>query len=153
MTDLWKTIDHPTVVWANDSENWLTKQIQPINQSLLVVDIAAAIRGSEQGSVGGIDGVYPLEIKLESDALRLRFYDFVAYSVTAEMFTQQGNQEASVGGWLRIFSKSFYLEFVERSTWATSGFPGDLIHYQINTLDHTIDVVTSNPPEILKSIQ
>ncbi|WP_170507628.1 hypothetical protein [Ruegeria arenilitoris] len=152
MTDLWKTNDHPTVVWANGSENWQTKRIQTINQSLLVVDIAAATKASEPESVGGIDGVYPLEIKPESDELRLSFYDFVAYSVTAEMFAQQGDQEISVGGWLRVFSKSFYLEFVERSTWATSEFPGDLIHYQINTLDHTIDVVTSNPPEILKSI-
>ncbi|WP_170762840.1 hypothetical protein [Ruegeria lacuscaerulensis] len=153
MTDLWNTIEHPIVVWANNGGNWLTKQIQPINQRQLVVEIAVALRSTQPESTGGIDDVYPLEIKPESDAVRLRFYDFIAYSVTEEMFVQHSDQEDSVGDWLRILSKSFFLDFVERSTWAASEFPGDLTHYQINTLDHTINIVTSNPPEIVKSAQ
>jgi len=153
MTDLWKTIEHPIVVWTNNGGNWLTKQIQQINQRKLVVEIAIALRGAKPESVGGIDGVYPLEIKPESDGVRFVFCDFIAYSVTEEMFAQHSDQEDSVGDWLRIFSKSFFLDFVGRSTWATSEFPGKLTHYQINTLDHTIDIATSNPPEILKLTQ
>lgn len=97
MTDHWKTIEHPIVVWANNSENWLTKQIQPINQRLLVVEIAVALRGAQPTSIGGIDDVYPLEIKPESDVVKLSFCDLVAYSVTEEMFVQHGEQEESVG--------------------------------------------------------
>lgn len=152
MTDLWNSTEHPIVTWVNKGENWLTQQIQPINQRLLVVDIAAAIRGSQPETIAGIDNTFLLEITPESDVVRVSFSDFVSYSVTEEMFAQHSDQEISEGGWLRIFSKSFFLDFVEHSTWATSDFPGKLVHYQINTLDHTINVVTSNPPEILRRI-
>ncbi|MCG3268276.1 hypothetical protein [Yoonia sp. I 8.24] len=151
MADVWENTEHPIVTWVNAGENWLTKQIEAINQRLLVVDIATAIRGSQSETVHGIRDVYPLEIKPESDVVRISFSEFVSYSVTEEMFVQQSDQETSLGVWLRVFSKSFFLDFVERSTWATSDFPGKLTHYQINTLDHTINVVTANPPEILTS--
>ncbi|TRD15574.1 hypothetical protein [Palleronia caenipelagi] len=150
MSDLWENTEHPIVTWVNSGENWLSKQIEPINQRLLVVEIAAAILGPHPGEIAGIAGAYPLEIKPESDVVKVRFFDFVSYSVTEEMFAQQSDQETSSGSWLRVFSNSFFLDFVAQSTWATSDFPGKLTHYQINTLDHTINVVTLNPPEILK---
>lgn len=150
MTDFFTTVEHPIAVLVNKSENLLTKQIQLINQRLLEVDIAVAIASEKTTSLGGIDGVHALEIKPESEVVRLSFTDFVSYAVTEEMFTQHSDRQISVGQWLRIFSKSFFLDFVGQTTWATSNFPGRLVHYQIYTLDHTIDVITSSPPEILR---
>ncbi|WP_037316218.1 hypothetical protein [Ruegeria halocynthiae] len=150
MVDIFASVEHPIAVHVNRGKNWLTKQIQPINQRLLVVDIAAAIVNDETTSLAGIENVHSLEVKPESEAVRLSFADFVCYAVTEEMFAQQNDEEVSTGLWLRIFSKSFFLDFVGHTTWATSDFPGQLVHYQINTLDHTVNVVTANPPEILK---
>ncbi|MYM55137.1 hypothetical protein [Thalassovita mangrovi] len=150
MSELFTSIEHPIVTQVNKIKYLLTKQIRPINDRILEVDIAAAISNEETTSMGGIDGVHALTITPQSEAFRLSFEGFVSYAVTEEMFTQESDEEVSIGGWLRIYSKSFFLDFVKRSTWAESYYDTVLIHYQINTLDHTIDIVTSSAPEILK---
>lgn len=144
------SITHPVAVEINNCKRLLTKLIEPINQRLLTVSIADAVAQEEATSVGGISGVQPLEIKPESDVFRLSFVDFISYAVTEEMYAQYSDGQVSEGEWLRIYSKSFFLDFVSKTTWATSEFPGPLVHFQINTLDHTIDIVTSKPPEIVR---
>tara|TARA_X000000950_G_scaffold142789_1_gene176989 strand:+ start:937 stop:1392 length:456 start_codon:yes stop_codon:yes gene_type:complete len=144
------SITHPVAVEINNRKRLLTKLIEPINQRLLAVSIADPVAQEEATSVGGISGVQPLKIKPESDVFRLSFVDFVSYAVTEEMYAQSSDEQVSEGEWLRIYSKSFFLDFVSKTTWATSEFPGPLVHFQINTLDHTIDIVTSKPPEIVR---
>lgn len=150
MTTLFENISHPIVSWVNEQDYWLTKQIAPVDQRMLIVEIAIGVKSDQPRETAGIKDTYALEIKPESDVVRIEFRDYVSYSVTEEMFAEHPDKEVSIGRWLRIFSKSFFLDFVKLSTWATSDFPGELIHYQVNTLDHTVNIVTANPPEVLK---
>lgn len=145
------SIRHPVAVEINNCKQLLTGMIEPINERLLHVSIAEAVAQEEPSTVGGISGAHLLEIKPESEVFGLTFFQFVTYAVTEEMYAQHSDEQVSEGGWLRIYSKSFFLDFVSKSTWATSDLPGPLVHYQINTLDHTIDVVSSNPPEIIRA--
>ena len=144
------SITHPIAVEINNCKQLLTKLIEPINERLLVVSIAEAVTQEEETTLGGISRVKVLKIKPESDVFRLSFVDFISYAVTEEMYAQASEQQVSEGGWLRIYSKSFFIDFVNNTTWATSEFPGPLFHFQINTLDHTIDIVTSKPPEVVR---
>lgn len=80
--------------------------------------------------------------------LRLEFDSYIAYSVLNESFTALDKYEIYEGRVFSLYSKSRYLDFVEIGTTADDIHPGPYKHYGINTLNHTINVVSSEPPRI-----
>ena len=61
------------------------------------------------------------------------------YPQTPEIFT---------GKLFRIFSRSHLLEFTERTTYASGGYPAPLMHFEIVCLNHVFDVIATAPPKI-----
>ncbi len=129
---------------------WLTQAIRPLNQRLLEVDIAEPAIATQTSTAAGIQDVHAIFIGAGSKAVRFEFVDFVSYAVTEEMYLGHSCEGGASSGWIKRFETSYFLEFVACSTWATRDYPGALSHYQINTLDHRVDVVTSQSPEITK---
>jgi hypothetical protein len=75
---------------------------------------------------------------------------FVAYCVTNESFsTPDANDEHRVSGnMFRVYSRSHFLEHVARSTIATNEYPGPLQHIRLVCLNHIVDVVSTESPQI-----
>lgn len=143
-------LDHPVIAAINQCSNLRTRDISQVDGRAPVVELASAITQGRTMRIGGIEGVHPLEITDESVLFCLRFPDPVCFAVTDEMFAENESNKTSGSGWIKIFRSSAFLEFVQRSTWAKDEYPGPLMHFQVNTLDHRIDVVTAQPPEISK---
>lgn len=144
-------INHPEVEALNQCKRLLTKDVRLHNQRRLEIRVADGIISETINTSAPIPNSRSIEITADSAVFCLLFQDFVSYAVTEEMFAQNNENEIFEGGCFRIYSNSYFLDFVEKSTWASPKFPGDLFHYQIRTLDHTVDVVTSNCPEICQN--
>lgn len=143
------TLDHPLITQIENHKYLLSQRIFPVEGSRLVFQIAeAAPMGDPHVTVVGIKGVETISTPRKAKRYTFTFEDFVAYSVTSEMYAQEGKDEIFEGRRVRIYSQSAFLTFVSATTWATDDFPGPLHHYQVNTLDHSIDVVTANPPRL-----
>jgi hypothetical protein len=73
----------------------------------------------------------------------------ISYTVLNESYGKYPQPpEAFTGKLFRIFSHSHLLEFTEKTTYASGGHPGVLMHFEIACLNHVIDVICTAPPKI-----
>lgn len=147
---LLKSLDHALVATIEEHKYLRTIEILPVFGNFLELHFGAGFFERTSQTVSGIDGCRPIDIDPRASFYSLKFINFVSYSVTDEMFSQSAEHEAFSGLRLRSYSKSHFLDFINAKTWATADFPGELLHYQLNTLDHTIDVVTAVPPDLVQ---
>ncbi|MGC3940983.1 hypothetical protein ACOTTU_24575 [Roseobacter sp. EG26] len=144
-----KDLTHPLATIIEQCEYLRTVEIFPVCGSLLEFHAGAGKVFDDPHTIAGIEGVRSIEVPPKSDRYSFKFANFVSYSVTDEMFINTVTDEVFKGGRLRSYSKSHFLDYVSAATSATDHFPGNLLHYQLNTLDHTIDVITAEPPELV----
>ncbi|HMV84308.1 MAG TPA: hypothetical protein PLD20_25615 [Blastocatellia bacterium] len=112
----------------------------------------------EAGAGGEAEDIQVAEVKIpntraiissEKDlAYQILFPNYISYSVTNEAFALADEKEVRSGRLFSIYSQSHFLDFVLASTLATADYPGLFTHYQINCLNHVIDVVSVSEPEI-----
>jgi hypothetical protein len=144
-----KDLTHPLTAIIEQCEYLRTVEIFPVLGNVLEFHAGGGEVLDDPHTVAGIEGVRSIEVPSKSDRYSFKFVNFVSYCVTEEMFINTATDEIFEGGRIRSYSKSHFLDFVSTATWATADFPGNLLHYQLNTLDHTIDVVTAEPPELV----
>ncbi len=54
---------------------------------------------------------------------------YVAYSVTNESYTTRDESEVFSGRFARLYSKSHFLDYISRATFACKEYPGPLQHF------------------------
>ncbi len=97
-----------------------------------------------------LNNAKPIDITPQSLCYKINFNSYIAYNVTDESFALSSETEEYEGHLVRIYKKSNYLDFVKKTTWGDEDFPGKYYHYCFCCLDHIIDVITINEPEIRK---
>jgi hypothetical protein len=144
--------DHPDIVVLNSLRMVMTASIQLHNKRLLEVVLAEALNVGPLQEMGGIKDVQPIDIQPHSKRFVFMFQGFVSYAITEEMFSQGSDVDVVADanyGRARQLTQSPFLNFVAASTWAKDYYQNDpLLHFQLITLDHTVDVVTALPPEV-----
>jgi hypothetical protein len=128
------------------------RQIFEPHENVLEVVVQEAAVGSESVSVklgaASIEGKR-IESNESSRIFHLRWNHYIAYGVRNESFVTADDSETLVAGrLLRIYSKSTFLEYVSRATFASHEHPGPYAHFEIVSEDHIIDVVSTEGPEI-----
>ena len=133
---------------------YLAKIEEPEDNGLsLVVEEARPAGPGEDIEVGGV--IIPNSREIVSDegcsAWKISFNSYIAYSVRAESFTVLDPDEEFTGRLFCLYSKSKFIDYVREATIAKSVFP-ELTsrHYGINCLNHIVDVISFEEPEILK---
>jgi hypothetical protein len=135
---------------------YLRESSEPRDNSLrLVVEeavsnrtAAPAIGRAELPELGAIlNSTWPIEPIEGCRTFELYWSSYVAYLVAEEMAGSCGNygEETYTGKVLRIYSKSYFLDFMARYTGA---HPKPIQHYKLTCLNHLIDVASYEPPEI-----
>jgi hypothetical protein len=76
------------------------------------------------------------------------FPSYVAYAVLNESFAKVHDYEQHTGRYFRIYSKSHFLDYLGVATFASDDYPGKSTHYEIACLDHIVEVVSAEEPEI-----
>ncbi len=78
----------------------------------------------------------------------ITFPSYVAYAVLNESFAKVDDYEKHTGRYFRIYSKSHFLDYLGVATFASDEYPGKSKHYEIACLDHIVEVVSAEEPEI-----
>ena len=87
-----------------------------------------------------------VEVTPASRVFELGWPSYVAYSVRNESFCTDDESEVWEGRLLCVYSRSHFIDYVARSTFASDDHPGPLRHYGLNCLNHIVDVVSAEPP-------
>lgn len=98
-----------------------------------------------------INDVYPIEIDKTLPVIHIEFDSYVSYSVFDESFHFVNQDDEFTGNSVRLFTKSAYLDLISKGTLALEVYSYKrLFHYQIVCLDHIIDIVSFDKPNILE---
>jgi hypothetical protein len=89
----------------------------------------------------------PIEATEGCKVFELRWDHYVAYLVTEEVVGSSGGhfEEVYSGNLLRLYSKSQFLDYLDRNT---GGHVEPLRHYKLICLNHLIDVASYEAPDI-----
>jgi hypothetical protein len=91
---------------------------------------------------------HPVRSTPNSRLFEIVWDNYVAYSVTNESYATPSESEEFSGRFARLYSKSHFLDYVSRATFACSQYPGPLQHIGIVSECHIIDIVSTGPPRL-----
>jgi hypothetical protein len=143
---IWQRIDSAAYLF-------LYKLFEPRDNSLTIILQEAVANTSKAGPTvlpGGLTlpgDSSPIEPTEECKVFRLHWKNYVSYCVTEEMHGSTGkyDEEKYSGRLIRIYSKSNFLDFVEKNTGAHFD---TYQHYQIACQNHIIDIASTALPEL-----
>jgi len=102
-------------------------------------------------AVGGVrmTDLHPVKSTDASRVFEIIWDRYVAYSVRNESFvTPDDFEESAWGRRVRLYSRSHFLEYVSRATFACDEHPGPLQHVGVHCENHIVDVVSAHAPRI-----
>jgi hypothetical protein len=83
-----------------------------------------------------------------SEAFELVWKRYVAYSVINESFAAVDEEERYTGNRFRLYSKSHFIDYVSRSSFACNEFPGPTQHIAVVCENHIVDVIAEMTPVV-----
>lgn len=95
-----------------------------------------------------VTGRRAIESDTSCQAFELVWPSYVSYSVRNESFCSLDKEEVWEGRLFCVYSKSHFLDYIARATFASKDYPGPVRHWGINCLNHIIDVVSTSEPQI-----
>ncbi|MDN7245642.1 hypothetical protein [Planococcus shenhongbingii] len=127
---------------------YLNSLFEPEDNAFIVDIDRCKIPGTPIGENDTFSSYDAFNVDETLPILRLEFDFYIAYSVLNESFTALDKYEVYEGRGFSLYSKSRYLDFIEMGTTADEVHPGPYKHYGINALNHTIDVISTEPPRV-----
>jgi hypothetical protein len=74
---------------------------------------------------------------------------YIGYCVENESFAlPEPSPSVGEGRLLRTYSKSVYLDFIAKASFASAEYPGPFKHWAVLCLDHIVNVVSTEEPTI-----
>jgi hypothetical protein len=129
---------------------YLTEIGEPFDNQLRVV-ICEAVLG-DPATIDEkdfkIENVRPMEVTDQSRFFELYWANYVAYAIRNESYWRPEEGEADFEGHLYQRLDSAFLRYVFATTFADNDYPGPLQNWALDTLNHCLDVVTTEGPEI-----
>lgn len=120
------------------------------NALVFQIEEAMSSESKETLNVSGtkITGLSAIEITKDCSIYQVVFPSYIAYSIRDESYAIEDDYEVFEGRLACIYSRSHYLDYISKSTFACNDHPGPFLNYGFNCLNHIVDVVSSEPPTI-----
>jgi hypothetical protein len=85
----------------------------------------------------------------ECKVFNLSWPDYIGYSIQNECFSLPEPADSIGEGRLIVeYTKSVYLDYLAKSTFASADHPGPFKHWAMYCLNHTVDVASMHAPNI-----
>lgn len=114
-----------------------------------VVNEAAGVASDRPELAHLLAGAHPIESVEGCRMFQLSWKHYLAYLVTEELVGSNApngyNDEVYTGNILRVYTRSHFLDHVMRDT---GGHIQEILHYKLICLNHLIDVVSYDPPDV-----
>jgi hypothetical protein len=140
---------------VNDCKYLFLAQIEELGHNCLRLVIEEGLPSGGPTSLKIADQTIPdctrIEVTPKSRVFELVWTGYVAYSVRNESFAASDHDERYEGLLFRTYSKSHFIDYVSRSTFATADYPGPVRHYGIGCQDHVVDVISIVAPLVQRS--
>jgi len=122
------------------------------NRLRLLIEEAAVTGPPLTRKLPGLEMTGCREIKSTSTSrlFEVTWEVYVAYSIRNESFVSRDEMEMFSGRLFRTYSKSHFLDYVSKATFASEQYPGPLQHIGVICLNHIVDVISTKPPAIDK---
>jgi len=120
------------------------------NALRLVLEEAFVLPEEGTVTVAGVEikGSHPVRSVQGSRLFEIIWDSYVAYSVRNESYVTRDESETFSGRYACTYSKSQFLDYVSRSTFARTEYPGPLQHTGFVSEWHIVDVISSVHPRI-----
>jgi len=136
----------------NDCRSLFLSDFQEAGHNSLRIEVAEGIPVGSAESIKVGESVIPdctaLEVTHESRVFEIFWRRYVRYTMLNESYASVGDEECYEGNRFRIYSKSHFIEFMSRATFACDEYPGPTRHYCIVCEDHVLDVLSVEPPTV-----
>ncbi len=120
------------------------------NKLILVIEEAKASGPVEDVKVGDtvIGGGQAIQSTDDCAAYKVLFEDYIGYSVLNELFISGDDSEEFEGRLFCVYTKSHFLNYISKASFATEEYPGPFRHYRFSCLNDVVDVTSMNEPKI-----
>jgi hypothetical protein len=120
--------------------------------NVLRIVVAEAKASSETRDIdlgtAKITDVHPIISDETCQEYEIIFGSYIVYAVLNESYASVDESEKFTGQFFRMYSKSHFLDYARAATLATEDYPGKFTHYEIVCLDHIVEVISVDEPEI-----
>lgn len=114
-----------------------------------VVNEAAVVASDRPELANILAGAHPIESVEGCRMFQLSWKHYLAYLVTEELVGSNARNgyedEVYTGKILRVYTRSHFLDHIMRDT---GGHIQEILHYKLICLNHLIDVVSYDPPDV-----
>jgi len=138
------------VLEIGETKDW---QLRLVIVEAIVADIYGLANKEEQPNDAIrelVNSSRPVEVTKNSKVYEVLFEDYITYSVINESYVSGSENEEYTGNLARVYTKSNFLDYVRKATFATQEFPGPFKHYGFCCGDHIVDVASVEAPNIRK---
>jgi hypothetical protein len=122
------------------------------NSLKLVVAEGLPVGEPETLTTGGV--TFPnctrIELTDQSRIFELIWMYYIGYAVLNESFASVNDDEQYKGRRFRVYSKSRFLDYMSRATFACDEHPGPTRHYCVACEDHIVEVLAVDPPVVTR---
>jgi hypothetical protein len=145
-------VDDEAITALNACEYLFLAAIEELDNNCLrlVVREGRPVAAPEPLVVGDavISGCRRIDVTDESATFELLWKRYVAYSVMNESFATVDEEEQYTGHRFRIYSKSHFIDYVSRASFACDQYPGPTQHVAVVCENHVIDVIAAITPVV-----
>jgi len=130
---------------------YLTEIGEPSVNTLRIEIEEATVDGGAGAVNPGTDGANygrPIISDETCNLYEVMFESYVAYAVLNECYASGDESEEFTGRHFRVYSKSNFLDYIRAATLASEDYPGKFTHYEINCLDHVVEIISVDEPKI-----
>ncbi len=116
----------------------------------LLVEEACASPESVTMNIGGTELTDCHPVKGTARFFEIVWNSYIAYCVRNESYcSPEKEAEIAIGNKrFRVYSKSYFTDYISNATFATSEYPGPVLHYCVATENHVVDVASMEQPQI-----
>jgi hypothetical protein len=145
-------VDDEAIAALNSCEHLFLSEIEELDYNgLRLVVREGRVAGKHRALQVGetvISDCTPIGITLESAAFELVWRKYVAYSILNESFAAPDDADRFEGSRFRLYSKSAFIDYVSRASFACAEYPGPTQHYEVVCENHIVDVIAAIGPVV-----
>ena len=154
-----RTVPRYPVLVGNDAlaaldacEYLFLSEIEELDNNGLRLVVAEGRRAGKSRPIRVGDAVIPggtrIDVTDESAAFEVVWNKYVAYSVMNESFAAVDEQERFTGNRIRLYTKSRFMDYVARASFACDEYPGPTQHIALVCENHIVDVIAAMRPAV-----
>jgi hypothetical protein len=138
----------------DDCSSLFLAEIQETGHNSLKLVVAEGLPVGEPESITAGGVVIPnctrIEATDQSRIFELVWMNYVGYTVLNESYASVNDEERYEGRRFRVYSKSRFLDYMSRATFACDEYPGPTRHYCVACEDHIVEILAVDPPVVTR---